>query len=79
MEFKKQNKQTNKTKLDTKNRMVVARGDEGWGMGKMSERGPEVQTSSYRINKSWGCNVQHGDCSQESCSAYLKADKRVNS
>ena len=23
----------------------------------------KVQTFSYKINKSWGCNVQHGDCS----------------
>ena len=21
----------------------------------------KVQTSSYKMNKSWGCNVQHGD------------------
>ena len=37
----------------------------GWGgvavVGKMGEGGQKVQTSSYKINKSWGCNVQHGD------------------
>ena len=21
----------------------------------------KVQTSSYKVNQSWGCNVQHGD------------------
>ena len=26
-------------------------------------RGQNVQTSSYKIIKSWECNVQHGDCS----------------
>ena len=23
----------------------------------------KMHTSSYKINKSWGCNVQHGNCS----------------
>ena len=27
----------------------------------MSEEGENIQTTSYKINKSWGCNVQHGD------------------
>ena len=26
----------------------------------MGEGGPKVQTRSYKINKSWGCNVHHG-------------------
>ena len=30
---------------------------------KMGEGGQKVQTSSCKINKSWGCNVQHGDYS----------------
>ena len=34
---------------------------EGWRVGKICEGGQKVQTSSYNINKSWGCNVQHGD------------------
>ena len=29
--------------------------------GEMGEGGQKVQTSSYKINKSWECNVQHGD------------------
>ena len=29
----------------------------------MGERGQKVQTSSYKMNKLWGCNVQHGDYS----------------
>ena len=45
-----------------KNRLVVARG-KGWGVGEMGEGGQKVQTSSYKINKSWGCNVQHVDYS----------------
>ena len=32
-------------------------------MGKMGEEGRKVQSSNYKINKSWGYNVQHGDCS----------------
>ena len=41
---------------------VVARG-RGWEVGKVDEGGQKVQTSSYKINKSRGCNVQHGDYS----------------
>ena len=32
-------------------------------MGEMGEGCQEAQISSYKINKSWGCNVQHGDYS----------------
>ena len=35
----------------------------GRGVGKMGEGGQKVQTASYEISKSWGCNVQHGDYS----------------
>ena len=35
----------------------------GWELGKMGEGDQEIQTS-HKINKSWGCNVQHGDYSQ---------------
>ena len=27
----------------------------------MGKNGQKVQTSSYKISKSWGCNTQHGD------------------
>ena len=31
-----------------------------WGaVGEMGEHGQRVQTPSYKINKSWGCNVPH--------------------
>ena len=30
-------------------------------VGKMGEGSQKVQPSSYKINKSWACNVQHGD------------------
>ena len=33
------------------------------GGGGAGEWGHKAQTSSYKISKSWGCNVQHGDCS----------------
>ena len=39
--------------VDTENRLVVAR---GWGWG-----GQKIQTCSYKINKTWECNVCHGD------------------
>ena len=45
-------KQQQQTKfLDTENRFVAARS------GEMSERSQKVQTSSYKIIKSWKCNV----------------------
>ena len=48
-----------KTKfVDTENRPVVARGKE-WGVGEMGVEGQKIQTYSYKINQSWGCNVQH--------------------
>ena len=31
------------------------------GEGKSEKDGPKVQTSSYKINKHWGCNVQRDD------------------
>ena len=52
---------TNQPKLiDTENRLVVARGGCG-GWAKMDEVHQKMQTSSYKVNKSWGYNVQHGD------------------
>ena len=36
----------------------------GWGMGTIGEGDYEVQTYSYKINKSWGYNVQHKEYSQ---------------
>lgn len=33
----------------------------GWWI---DEGGQKMQASSYKINKSWGCNIQQGDYSQ---------------
>ena len=41
-------------------------GGRGWGVGKVGEGSQKVQTSSYKIAKSWEsreCNVPHGDYS----------------
>ena len=46
--------------IETESRSVVAR---GWGVGEMGDSGQTVQISSYKMNKFWGCNVQHTDCS----------------
>ena len=35
----------------------------GVGGMQMGEGDQKVQISSYKINKPWGCNVQHGDYS----------------
>ena len=42
----------------------------------MDEGGQNVHISSYKIDKSWGCNVQHGDYSEQYCIVYLKVAKR---
>ena len=49
-----------KNKLKTE--LIVHRTD-GWlpEVWEMGESGQKVQTSSYLINKSWGCKIQHGD------------------
>lgn len=38
----------------------------GWrcGVGIMGEGSQKVHTSSYKMNESWGCNIQHGDHSE---------------
>ena len=58
MESKKQNKKIKLT--DTKIRLVVAR-IQGYVLVEMGEGNQKVQTSSYKINKSLGCYVHHGD------------------
>ena len=47
----------------------------GGGWAKW-DRGSKVQTFSYKINKSWGCNIQHGNHSLKHCIGYLKISKR---
>ena len=50
----KANQQQPKTKLTgTENRTVVATAEEEWGLGKIGEGDQEVQTSNYKISKSW--------------------------
>lgn len=41
-------------------RLMVARGEGGQNWWRASR----VQTCSYKINKSWGCNVNHREYSQ---------------
>lgn len=46
--------------IDTGNRLVIARGK---GRGWNAWRESDLQTSSDKINKSWGHNVKCGDYS----------------
>ena len=43
---------------------------------KMGEKSQKVQISSYEINKSWGCKVQHGDSSEQYC--IFEAVERID-
>ena len=49
--------QENKTPKLLENESMIVTGNHG----KMGEDGQKIQTSSYKINKSWECNVQHDD------------------
>ena len=54
---------SNKTPFtETKRRLMVT---QGWGLGGgtagIGADGQKVQTSSYKVNKFWVCNVQHGN------------------
>ena len=61
--------------IDTENRLVVVR-SKGWGDHQKGEGGQQLQTFSYKINKSWGYNVQHGTIINSI--VYLKATIRVH-
>ena len=58
----KQNKQikTQTKSIDIKNKLVVIR---ALGLSKMGEGSQKVQIANYKLNKSQGRNVQHGDYS----------------
>ena len=43
---------------------LIIRVRRGCGMDKIGEGDKEVQTT-YKISKSWGCNVQHREYSQQ--------------
>ena len=53
---------------------VVTRNREsgGWGKGLFDEGGQKIQSSSYKISKSWGCNIEH------LLMIYRKVIKRVD-
>ena len=62
-------KKKKKTELiESENRLIVPRG-RNWGsgsrggVGEIGEESQKLQTSSYKINKSWGYNIQHSDYS----------------
>ena len=44
----------------------------------MMKDGQKIQTSNYKMNKPWGYNIWHGDCSQQYCIAYLEVAKRTD-
>ena len=46
--------------IDTETELVVAK-VRWWGVGKIDKGCQKLQTSSYKINKSWGDSVQHGN------------------
>ena len=59
MEYKNKNKTKKPELIDTESRLVVARGRRE-GVAEKCEGDLKTQMCSYKINKSWGCNVQNG-------------------
>lgn len=46
--------------MDIEDILVVAWHIVVW-MFEMGERGQKIQMASYKMNKSWDCNVQYGE------------------
>lgn len=45
----------------------------GLVLGKMGEGGQKIQTSNFKVSKSWGCNIRHGDLMKVAKRADLKS------
>ena len=41
------------------------------------QNGQKIQTSSYKINKSWGCNVELDDYSKQCCNVHCNIYLKV--
>lgn len=63
--------------IEKKIRFVVARGKDG-GWKKWVKVGQKVQSSSYKINKHWGCNWQQDDYIQHCYMLQMKVAKIVD-
>ena len=50
---------------------MVTRGG-ACGERKLDEDGQKVKTSSFKINKYWGCNIQHDEYNEHCCIVYMK-------
>ena len=51
-------------------------GAKGWGWGKWGDIGQRVQTSSYKMNKFWGSNVQYSDYINSTVHIQLTLEQR---
>ena len=56
-------KQKQKQPTHKENKMGLPEGEVGIRDGPNGEESQKVQSSSYKINKFWRCNEQHGDYS----------------
>lgn len=50
-----------KLKIETETKTSSCLKGGNMGMGKIGEGDSEVHTTSYKIKKTWGCNIQHRD------------------
>ena len=51
-------------------------GARGWG--KWEDGVQRVQTRSYKIDKFWGSNIEHDDCSQQYNIVYLRVPQKAD-
>ena len=58
------NKTNEQSIKDIDNREFTRREGVGEQLAKWVQLSQEIQTSNYKRNKSWECNVQLGDCCQ---------------
>lgn len=47
-----------------------------WGRG--GEVDQRIKSSSYKMSRFWGSNIQHGDYSEQYCIIYLEVAERVD-
>ena len=65
-------KKKNQTHLETADWWLP---EVGVSVGKMSKGDQKIQTSSYKINMSWECNIYHGDYRSQFSSVYFESFK----
>ena len=65
-------------KCQTQKKRVEWRLSGARGWGKWEDGVQRVQTPSYKIDKFWGSNIEHDDCSQQYNIIYLRVAQKAD-